>query len=119
MSYCQVEIGGKLRGLKFNNYALHLMQQKIDIDAPELTAAYAMVYSGLRGNCYVKGEQPDFTFEDVVTWVDNIDETASNLIAYAFSESEAYKKTTAYLESKKNVQPIVEDMQPTSTDATA
>lgn len=118
MSYCQVNIGGKLRGLKFNNYALHVMQSKIDPEAADLTAAYAMVYAGLRGNCYAKSEQPDFTFEDVIEWVDSIELSVSEQIAAAFQESEAYKKTKAYIETvesaKKNDLP--EQQPQTNTD---
>lgn len=109
MSYCKVILGGKDRGIKFNNLALLIMSEKTDKDFPDQTAAYAMVYGGLRGNSYAKQEEPDYTFEDVIDWVDKMTTEDANVIAAAFQQSEAYKKTEAYLQSvetsKKKTKP--------------
>ena len=70
MSYIQIEIGGKLRGLKFNQ--LSLEEYTKNVGTGTATAIYATFYAGLVGNCYVKQEEPDFTFEDVTNWVDEI-----------------------------------------------
>lgn len=105
MSYCKINIGGKERGLKFNNLAMIIMGEKTSKQYPNETAAYAMVFGGLVGNSYAKEEELDFTFEDVIGWVDNLTIEDSTKIAEAFQASEAYKKTEAYIqaaeESKK------------------
>lgn len=69
MSYLQIEIGGKQRGLKFNQLAIELISQFNDTTT-NTGFLYAMVYGGLRGNSYVKREEADYTFEDVCDWVD-------------------------------------------------
>lgn len=68
MSYIQIEIGGKLRGLKFNQLALEV----VSTHSGETTTGfmYALIYGGLKGNSYVKREEPDYSFEDVCDWVD-------------------------------------------------
>lgn len=68
MSYIKIELGGKERGLKFNQLALEIMGSY----AGETTTqnVYAMFYGGLRGNSFVKREDPDYTFEQVTDWVD-------------------------------------------------
>jgi hypothetical protein len=37
----------------------------------DLAAVPVIIYWGLFNNCYIKKEDPDFTFEDVVDWVDS------------------------------------------------
>lgn len=69
MSYLQIEIGGKQRGLKFNQLAIEIMSQYNDTGTTT-GFMYAMIYGGLRGNTYVKREEPDYTFEQVCDWVD-------------------------------------------------
>ena len=71
MSYLQIEIGGKSRGLKFNQLAIEIMSQYNDTNT-NTGFLYAMVYGGLRGNSYVKREEPDYTFENVCDWVDEL-----------------------------------------------
>ena len=74
--YIQIDILGKMRGLKFGMIAV----QQITHEAQKLgkvlgsSVDYAMVsvivYWGLYNNCHVKREDPDFTFEDVSDYVD-------------------------------------------------
>jgi hypothetical protein len=74
--YIQVNILGKMRGVKFGMIAV----QQITLEAQKLgkvlgvSIDFAMVpvivYWGLYNNCYVKREEPDFTFEDVSDFVD-------------------------------------------------
>ena len=71
MSYLQIEIGGKQRGLKFNQLAIEIMSQYNDTGT-NTGFLYAMIYGGLRGNTYVKREEPDYTFENVCDWVDEL-----------------------------------------------
>lgn len=73
MNYIQVNIGGKDRGLKFNQVALEVYSKHIDLqNAVNTSTIYATFYAGLVGNCYVKNEEVDFTFEDVTDWVDEL-----------------------------------------------
>ena len=80
--YIQVEILGRKRGVKFGMIAV----QQITLEAQKLgkvlgvSLDFAMVpvivYWGLYNNCYVKREDPDFTFEDVSDFVDeNLSDT--------------------------------------------
>ena len=79
MSYLQLELGGKLRGLKFNQLAIEIISTYND-NKTQSAFMYAMVYGGLMGNSYVKREEPDYTFEDVCDWVD-VMENKSEMIA--------------------------------------
>jgi hypothetical protein len=93
MSYTQIEIGGKTRGLKFNNLAVELLVKNYD---GETTASfiYSMIYAGLRGNCYVKREEPDFTFEVVCEWVDTMPDRDAQIMkaTSAYTDTQEYKK---------------------------
>jgi len=91
MSYIQIEIGGKLRGLKFNQMAAVIIGQKVDIDNYQATAGYAMIWVGLKANCYVKGEEADFTFEQVCDWVDEVPQEVLLKVITAFQETQLYK----------------------------
>jgi len=71
MSYIKIELGGKERGLKFNQLALEIIRTKSNPDS-DIQNVYALFYGGLRGNSFVKEEHPDYTFEDVCDWVDEI-----------------------------------------------
>jgi len=92
MSYIQIEIGGKLRGIKFDQGALIRMGELIDQTNISATTSYAMIYAGLMSNCYRKREEPDFTFEQCCDWVDNINESDLMKVVAALEESEQYKK---------------------------
>lgn len=75
MSYLQLELGGKLRGLKFNQLAIEIISTHNDTNT-QSAFMYAMIYGGLMGNSYVKREEPDYTFEDVCDWVDVMENKA-------------------------------------------
>lgn len=72
MSYIQIELGGKPRGLKFNQLSLEVYTKNINFEAVQTSSIYATFYAGLIGNTYAKREEADFTFEDVCTWVDDL-----------------------------------------------
>ena len=91
MSYIQIEIGGKLRGLKFNQCAVVTMAQYADLDNYAATAHYAMVYAGLKANCFVKREEADFTFEQVCDWVELIPIDVLIQVHNVYAETQAYK----------------------------
>lgn len=75
MSYLQLELGGKLRGLKFNQLAIEIISTHND-NSTQSAFMYAMIYGGLMGNSYVKREEPDYTFENVCDWVDVMENKA-------------------------------------------
>ena len=96
MSYLQIEIGGKLRGLKFNQLAIEIISTHNDTNT-STGFLYAMVYGGLKGNSYVKREEADYTFEDVCDWVDampNKEETVVK-ITTALTETQIWKDLVA------------------------
>lgn len=77
MSYIQINIGGKDRGLKFNQLAIEVLSMHNDGTAASIT--YGMIYGGLRGNSYVKREEPDYTFEQVCDWVDGLPDRVATI----------------------------------------
>ena len=94
MSYVQIEIGGRARGLKFNQMAMEIMYQHY-VEDSTAGNVYAMVYAGLRGNSYVKSEQPDYTLEQVCDWVDEISVKDPGLIKQvedAMTSTEIFKE---------------------------
>jgi hypothetical protein len=71
MSYITINLGGKSRGLKFNQMAIELIGQYND--AQTTTGfLYAMIYGGLKGNAYVKREELELTFEEVCDLIDEM-----------------------------------------------
>lgn len=105
MSYIKLELGGKDRGLKFNQLALEIMSGYAS--ATVTTAnVYAMFYGGLRGNSYVKREEPDYTFEEVCDWVDLLyAEKKTDIIKQVeqvLTETQVYK---SLIEVKKDDPP--------------
>ena len=75
MSYLQLELGGKLRGLKFNQLAFEIISTYNDTQT-QSAFMYAMIYGGLMGNSYVKRDESDYTFENVCDWVDVMENKA-------------------------------------------
>jgi hypothetical protein len=109
MSYIQIQLGGKLRGLKFNMFALEEYTKRIgialnyaiktnknnaieDVSLSQATLVYACVYSGLIGNYYAKEIDQDFTFEDVTDWVDAASNADLEAACNCLSETERYKE---------------------------
>lgn len=94
-NYIQIELGGKLRGLKFSNYAL---EKIVDTngEGSGTEAMYAVVYGGLMGYSHANREPVDYTFGDVVDRVDEIvtseggDKVIADVMA-AMTESQNYK----------------------------
>lgn len=119
MSYIQIELGGKLRGFKFNMMSLEVFSKNINAEAVHTTSIYATFYAGLIGNCAVKREEPDFTFEDVCGWVDELYEKGRKedieKVCAVWVETHVYKnalkefqdKIRAALEPDKEVKKTV------------
>ena len=75
--YMQADILGRKRGLKFGTIAIRQItlysekNGKTLGETLDLALIPIIVYWGLFNNCYIKQEDPDFTFEDVVEFVDD------------------------------------------------
>ena len=91
MSYIQINIGGKLRGLKFNKAAMIILSQKVDYNNYAATSNYALIYAGLKANNFLNEVEDDFTFEQVCDWADELTVDTINAIAKCFQETQAYK----------------------------
>jgi hypothetical protein len=92
----QIEIGGKSRGIKFNQLALEELIKSNLSGMDGIGATYTIVHAGLVGSSFVKREEPDYSFEDVSEWVDELNSTKEGVkvitdVIAAFVESTAYK----------------------------
>lgn len=116
MSYIQIEIGGRVRGLKFNQYAHIIVQEKIDPDHSNASINSALIYGGLKGNCYVKGEEPDFTFEQVCDWIEELPEDVMLSVYNVYMNTTAFLKAKEASEDKKKAEQLIS--QPTDQSAT-
>jgi len=99
MNYIQITIGGKLRGLKFNQMADVEYREKVGKNTNPVSHTYSMVWAGLISNCFVKGEEVDFTFEDVCEWCEKI------------SDDDFYKILEAYKSTKEFLKDIPDDIK--------
>ena len=76
--YIQADVLGKRRGLKFGMLAIQQIAletqklgQVLGSNSVDFALVPVIVYWGLFNNCYIKREEPDLTFEDVVNFVDD------------------------------------------------
>lgn len=90
-NYIQIEIGGLQRGLKFNQMADTEYRVKVGDQTNPIAHTYSMVWAGLIANCFVKGEELDFTFEDVCEWCEKVSDDDFMKVL------ESYKSTKAFL----------------------
>ena len=114
--YTQLNLLGRNRGLKFGALAAEQIMVKLAKLQQDTGGIYTssmiteIIYWGLVNNCYAKREDPDFTFEEVMDWVDGNwinPEMAETLTAVVkcFEESKSSKalteKVTEAIEKKK------------------
>lgn len=97
-NYIKISLGGQERGLKFNNYGIEKLSEKMAGNSA-LAFTYAMFWGGLQGNSYAKEQDIDYTFENVIDWVDSIpkDEkvTIIESVTKVLTESQNYKDLIA------------------------
>ena len=108
--YIAVDILGRRRGIKFGMIAV----QQINEDAQklghrlgasvDLAMVPVIVYWGLYNNCYVKREDPDFSFEDVADFVDDNINTPEIFqeIVKCFYESKIVSGATSAADTSKD-----------------
>ena len=108
--YIQADILGRTRGLKFGMLAVQqigMEMQKLGKvfgdNSIDLAAVPVIIYWGLFNNCYIKKEDPDFTFEDVVDFVDSNISTPELFtpILQAFYDSKFLQPTTTAPQEEK------------------
>jgi len=108
----QIEFLGRLRGMKFNQAALVEMQLKNGKNTTNAVQySYAIIWGGLIGNCIVKEEEPDFTYEQVCDAADKIDPETLQKIA------DCFKSVLPPTEDKKK--ETVKRLAPKSTKRSA
>ena len=100
MSYLQINIGGNLRGLKFNQMAYIVFYDHVDLDQYLATSYYAIAYAGLKANAYVKREEFTDSFETVCEWVDELSAEDKAAMLEAFSSTSQWQ---ALVEKGKEV----------------
>jgi len=103
MSYIQLELGGKARGLKFNQMAVITMTNYLDFNNLAATYGYALIYAGLVANCYVKREEPDFTFEQVCDWVETLTPEQLTEVRAVFESTQTFKTLQESQEPKEEM----------------
>ena len=103
MSYLQIELGGKLRGLKFNMIAIEEIAKQNTTDS-KYGFIYSMIYGGMYGCSVVKKEEIDYTYEDVSEWVDameNQEEIVAKVTA-TLTETQNWKRVLNKQETPEN-----------------
>ena len=91
-----IKIGGKIRGVKFNQLSLEELIKNNLSGMEGVGATYAIVHAGLVGSSFVRREEIDYTFENVADWIDEISMSEEGIkiiseVISAFVESTAYK----------------------------
>jgi hypothetical protein len=98
MNFIEIELGGKLRGLKFNNYAIEQFQRKMFknenalVGGSNAATVYGIFFAGLTANCFTNDLEVDFTYNDVEDWVDSAADEDVKKICDCFAETNVYKK---------------------------
>lgn len=98
MSYIQIEIGGKKRGLKFNQIAYTIFLKNVTKGEEEATSGPALIWAGLKANCIVKKEEfvhdngEEITWEEVCDWMSELSYEIQTNIFKCFQETQEYKK---------------------------
>lgn len=95
--YIQIDLGGKLRSLKFNMHAIEIISERGTTTEHGNLAAF--IYGGLCGNSFAKsgGTNPicEESFEEILDWAEDIliskNEELKKQIVQAFNESKPIK----------------------------
>lgn len=100
----QLQIGGKVRGLKFTMLSLEKFEEKIPFTKKPETAKiiYATFWAGLLGYTSAKDEEEDYTYEDVQEWVDKLylegKESEIQKVCEAWAEADMFKNRIKQVE---------------------
>jgi hypothetical protein len=69
--YTEISILGRVAGLKFNMYAVERFEE-IKGTSGTVRNFTAVIWAGLLGNCFAKQIEPEFTFEQVCDFVEEL-----------------------------------------------
>jgi hypothetical protein len=92
MSFIKVQLGGRARGLRFDQLAWTVFLKNIDYAEVAATSNTAMVYAGLYAECYRNEAERDFTRADVQDWLDDVSVEDLDKIADKFRETTQWQK---------------------------
>ncbi len=92
---------GKDRGLKFDQGAHVEIAVKIGDSTNEAFAGYAIIWGGLISCCFRKGEEIDFTFEQVCDATDKLTVEQIVEIGKCYSSTLSFLKDVKKKEQKK------------------
>lgn len=108
MSYIEKVLGGKVRGLLFNQGAHVMFVNGIDKEEIGATTGYSLVYAGLKMNAFAENKpfveevekeidgkkvtiNEPITKKKVMEWADGLNESDLLDIMNAYKETQAYK----------------------------
>lgn len=97
MSYIQVEIGGKMRNLRYGNATDIEIREKMIGVKNQIILGYIVIWAGLYIAAIVDDLPIDFTFKDVCDWAEKMKPEDVLKI------TECYKKTLDFEIGKKKV----------------
>lgn len=107
---------GKDRGWKVNQKTIEIWSNKVDDKAFASTSNYGAIYGGLVANCYVKEEEPDFTFEQVCDYVDELNTTPAGL-ALLEQVKEKFEASQYYIKILEKMEGMLKSMKEQSDEA--
>src|SRR3954467_9280312 len=105
--YTEITINGRKAGLKFNMYAIEQFET-IKGRNGNIKNFTTIIYAGILGNAYVKQIEPQFTFEEVSDWVEDLvlngdTDGELNRVSEIFTNSQVLK--TLIDRTNKNGEP--------------
>jgi len=93
----EIVLGGKVRALKFGNYALmtyNALTNTEALEVKELNEEYQyidfvrdIIFCALKASYKIKGQVSDFTINDVTEWVDEMDLSNIEVVVNAWKEA--------------------------------
>jgi hypothetical protein len=105
-NYMQMELGGTVRGLKFNIGTLKYLKEITGVDPVDYRAesnkmedlipfATRILHAALLSNLLSKKEDPDFTAEDVDAWVTDLTVADLTEVIHRYNEIFGVQKPSA------------------------
>ena len=116
-NYLQLELGGKVRGLKFNIGTLKYLRELTGLDPMDFKAesnkfeellpyATKILHAALLSNLLSKKEDRDFTSEDVDAWVNELSVSDLTTVILKYNSIFEIPQAAANGEVGKDTQPV-------------